>query len=130
MELMEKMQLLQLSKKPGCANPQDAVNLGIPGMQIIRADAWKQQHWHLLTHARFPTWVHHDAAGLLTWVKVGTGMKIWEVFQPAEIWPENLPRNDFIQDGHRKLQSMLWEPETANKLYKGYLAFLEPGDLL
>jgi hypothetical protein len=149
MELMEKVRNLHLAKgdqqmvakdpelkEPGVqgkvprkATAKSSVHIGLQGIQYARADLWKQQHWHLLTHAGFPTSIHHDAAGVLSWVKVGTGMKIWEILQPLHSF-EKEKEEDTLSAYSQMVQGTLSDPENAKDHFKGYLAFLEPGDIL
>lgn len=52
------------------------------GPEYIESDVDKMRRWILLSAALFYTWPHHDAAGLITWISLLTGMKIWSYIVP------------------------------------------------
>lgn len=58
------------------------------GPEYIESDVEEMRRWILLSAALFYTWPHHDAAGLLTWTLLLTGMKLW-----SYVVPKN-PAND------------------------------------
>lgn len=54
------------------------------GPSYIESDVDKMRRWMLLSGASFYTWPHHDAAGLLTWSMLLTGMKMWSYVVPND----------------------------------------------
>jgi hypothetical protein len=53
----------------------------LSGPETIRFDSQRMMNWVLITKAGFYTFVHHDSNGLLTWVMVSTGSKIWGLWR-------------------------------------------------
>jgi hypothetical protein len=49
----------------------------ISGPETVRFDSQRMMNWVLVTKAGYYTFVHHDSNGLITWVTVLTGSKIW-----------------------------------------------------
>lgn len=54
------------------------------GPSYIENDVEKMRRWMLLSGVSFYTWPHHDAAGLLTWTMLLTGMKLWSYIVPND----------------------------------------------
>lgn len=48
-------------------------------MKNVSPDFLASRVWILLHHARFHTYVHHDASGLATWTAISSGSKFWVV---------------------------------------------------
>ena len=54
------------------------------GPSYIEKDVERMRRWILLSGTSFYTWPHHDAAGLLTWTMLLTGMKLWSYVVPND----------------------------------------------
>ena len=54
------------------------------GPSYIEKDVERMRRWMLLSGTSFYTWPHHDAAGLLTWTMLLTGMKLWSYVVPND----------------------------------------------
>ena len=48
-------------------------------LKHVSLDFLASRVWVLLHHARFHTFVHHDASGLATWTAISSGSKFWVV---------------------------------------------------
>jgi hypothetical protein len=53
----------------------------VSGPETVRFDSQRMMNWVLVTKAGYYTFVHHDSNGLLTWVMVLTGSKIWGLWK-------------------------------------------------
>lgn len=53
----------------------------ISGPETVRFDSQRMMNWVLMTKAGFYTFIHHDSNGLLTWVMVLAGSKIWGLWK-------------------------------------------------
>ena len=59
------------------------------GPQHIETDVDWMRRWMLLSSPLFYTFPHHDAAGLVTWTTLLSGMKLWSYIVPKN--PESKP---------------------------------------
>ncbi|KAG1724834.1 hypothetical protein EDD22DRAFT_961751 [Suillus occidentalis] len=53
----------------------------VPITSRVHPENFTMKGWGLLSHAGFLTYPHHDAEGMLTWVRLEAGLKFWAIFR-------------------------------------------------
>ncbi|KII91448.1 hypothetical protein PLICRDRAFT_173297 [Plicaturopsis crispa FD-325 SS-3] len=100
--------------------------------QCITLDQTKLGQWILLTHAGFLTHIHHDAAGLATWVSVqGGSLKIWAIVVPKVTAMHHDRDSIFERFGETLEEAVRWAKVMEEEdIADVYWTFLEPGQTL
>lgn len=100
--------------------------------ETIAMDQLKLGQWILITHGGFITHIHHDAAGLATWICVqGGGLKIWAIVVPKVTATHRTRENIFALFEEVGKEPWAWtEAIRSQDIADIYWAFLEPGQTL
>jgi len=93
----------------------------------ISWDNWRYSIWDLFTHGGFLTYVHHDGAGLCTYVFIRSGCKIWGVHRPKVTEKDNT-RHSIFSIMRKILRPHGWTSYMEHSDL--YNVFLMPGDVL
>jgi hypothetical protein len=92
----------------------------------VHPDNFMMKGWGLLSHAGYLTCPHHDAEGMLTWVRLEAGVKLWVIFRLKSGRTDHV----HLQELAVKLANHNVHKKWLHKHCDGEVVTLRAGDLL